>query len=627
MFSDNCKSLGRTSMKCSGLFTRKGIINLALIFSLIMITSFITGTALATERTVGVLLNERGASHGYNLFYPITNTEHIYLINKAGNVCHTWDYPHANGSKYLLENGNLLTLGWANPPDRIHGGMVQILDWESVPIWTFEHPYYSIHHDVRPLPNGNILMIAESTISWEEAVEAGAIYDNVVGAPEIRMDNVIEVNPCGKIVWAWHVMDHLVQDNDETKANYGVVGDDPGLIDINFVLENRFFFGYPVNRFNALDYNPELDQIVLSASLSDEIWIIDRNTTTAEAAGARGDLLFRWGNPVAYDADASPDDQRISFQHNVQWIDEGLPGEGNILIFNNGSHLGYSQALEIAPVMICNNYDMNNAVDIWSYEDPPEDPNINLDPDGLFSGSYLGGIQRLPNGNTLICQGPGGILFEMTPKKNMVWKYRNPLEGGVSVEQGIKPWMGFPTPNADVYRVTRYAPDYPGLAGKNLTPGDPIEQYPNMYSVDIKPRSCRNPVNRKSKGVLPVAILGSEDLDVTTIDPDSILLEGFPAKRWSIRDVSALDKCHGIDGYPDLVLKWDSKLIKNALRNVSKGDSSLLRLTGYSSGGWFMGMDEVVRRPRHGPHRGGQHGKHQNRQPTHKPCNGSSSHR
>ena len=195
----------------------------------------------------------------------------------------------ANGSKYLLENGNLLLMGYADPQDENHTGMVQMLNWESNEVWTFLHPDYSIHHDIRPLPNGNILMIAESNISPEEAIAAGAIPANVENAVEIRTDNVIEVDPNGNIVWAWHVMDHLVQDNDNTKANYGVVGDHPELVDINFNLRNQFFFGYPVNRFNALDYNPELDQIILSGSLSNEIWIIDHNITTEKAAGPAGD--------------------------------------------------------------------------------------------------------------------------------------------------------------------------------------------------------------------------------------------------------------------------------------------------------------------------------------------------
>jgi hypothetical protein len=93
--------------------------------------------------------------------------------------------------------------------------------------------------------------------------------------------------------------------------------------------------------------------------------------------------------------------------------------------------------------------------------------------------------------------------------------------------------------------------------------------------------------------VLPIAILGETDLDVTTIDPSSILLEGFPPARWSIEDVSAFGECDGRDGYLDLVLKWDSDLINVALGNASKGDEFLSRMTGDSSGGWFLGREGV----------------------------------
>jgi hypothetical protein len=115
-----------------------------------------------------------------------------------------------------------------------------------------------------------------------------------------------------------------------------------------------------------------------------------------------------------------------------------------------------------------------------------------------------------------------------------------------------------------------------------------------MYHVDIKPGSCGNEINRESRGVLPLAILGSKNLDVKTIDASSILLEGFPAIRWSIEDVGSPEKCNDRDGYPDLILKWDSEVVKVALINASIGDEFLLRLTGYSDAGWFLGRDKAV---------------------------------
>ena len=93
---------------------------------------------------------------------------------------------------------------------------------------------------------------------------------------------------------------------------------------------------------NSVDYNAALDQIVVSVHEFSEIWIIDHSTTTAEAAGHTGgrsgkggDLLYRWGNPRVYRAGTKAD-QTLFAQHNAQWIPRGLPGEGHMLVFNNG---------------------------------------------------------------------------------------------------------------------------------------------------------------------------------------------------------------------------------------------------------------------------------------------------
>src|SRR5690606_15913622 len=94
--------------------------------------------------------------------------------------------------------------------------------------------------------------------------------------------------------------------------------------------------------FNAIDYNPQLDQIMISTREFSELWIIDHSTTTAEAAGHTGgrsgkggDILYRYGNPAAYNRGTRAD-QKFFYQHDAQWIEPGLPGAGNILVFNNG---------------------------------------------------------------------------------------------------------------------------------------------------------------------------------------------------------------------------------------------------------------------------------------------------
>ena len=151
-------------------------------------------------------------------------------------------------------------------------------------------------------------------------------------------DHIIEVQPTGQtsgdIIWEWHAWDHLIQNYDSSKANYGVVGDHPELIDINF---GEFYLSTDDwMHTNSIDYNPQFDQILISVHNFDEIWVIDHSTTTEEAAGHSGgnsgkggDLLYRWGNPESYDA-GTASDQKLFGQHDTQWIKPDYPGAGHI---------------------------------------------------------------------------------------------------------------------------------------------------------------------------------------------------------------------------------------------------------------------------------------------------------
>ena len=255
---------------------------------------------------------------------------------------------------------------------------------------------------------------------------------------------IIEVEPTypkgGNIVWQWSIWDHLIQDFDVTKDNYGIVANHPELIDINSKgrsirgVGGTLFFMRKTDfsHFNSIDYNEELDQILLSSRYLNEIYIIDHSTTTEEAAGHTGgnsgkggDILYRWGNPLNYHA-GNASDQKLFVQHDAQWVKPGYPGEGQITIFNNG--LGrpegdYSSIEEIIPPVDENgNY----------YLEPgsaygPEEPIWNYtakNPSDFYSGT-MSGAQRMPDGNTLICSGGELKFFIVTPEKEIVWEYIN----------------------------------------------------------------------------------------------------------------------------------------------------------------------------------------------------------
>jgi hypothetical protein len=222
---------------------------------------------------------------------------------------------------------------------------------------------------------------------------------------------------------------------------------------------------------NSIDYNEELDQILISIHNFNEIWIIDHSTTTEEAAshtggryGKGGDLLYRWGNPQTYRAGTN-EDIKLFGQHDAQWIKEGHPGEGNILIFNNGwdvwtdpnmSRRNFSSIDEIIPPVDKNGFYHKNPGQafgpikpVWTFT--TENPSN-------FYSPIISGCQRLPNGNTLICHGTGGVFFEVTKNMDFVWLYTNQFP--LMTHFNLFPYV---ISGNQVYKIRRYEPDYPGL--------------------------------------------------------------------------------------------------------------------------------------------------------------------
>jgi hypothetical protein len=398
--------------------------------------------------------------NGYTLYTPMMSTK-TFLINNSGAVVHSWNSSHKPAlSVYLLENGNILRTAFPGYNPRFWGGgiggRVEMFDWNGTRIWYFDYTtdQHCLHHDVKMLPNGNILMIAWEYKSAAEAVSMGR-NPNTLPHGELWPDHLIEVQPTngsgGTIVWEWHLWDHLIQDFDPTKENYGVIQEHPELVDVNY--GGKILADW--THINSVDYNAEYDQILLSVLTFDEIWIIDHSTTSEEAAGHTGgrygkggDLLYRWGNPLTYRT-GSESDRKLFNQHDAEWIKPGLPGSGNILIFNNGLERpggDYSSVEEIVPPMTSNGtygrpqgsaYGPTESV--WNYTaEKPTD----------FYAINLGGAQRLPNGNTLICNGPHGRFFEVTVEKEVVWEYENQV----------------PDPlDSHVFKICRYGPEYPGL--------------------------------------------------------------------------------------------------------------------------------------------------------------------
>ncbi len=407
---------------------------------------------LLLAQTTGLFFNEPEAAAGYVLFAPNTS-DTTFLIDKQGTVVNTWESEHLPGLLgYLLPDGILIREeaphgqsgnGFINAVGA--GGVFERFDWEGNKIWEFAYdsPQYLAHHDFDIMPNGNLLIIAWEYRSEAEATQAGR-DPSLPGAGYLYPDKIVEVEPDyenggGTVVWEWKVWDHLVQEFDPTKSNYyGATGveTNPQLIDINYVSTFSPGGGQAEDwtHANGIDYNAELDQILLSVREFNEIWIIDHSTTTEEAAGHSGgtygrggDLLYRWGNPQAYDRGIEAD-RKLFYQHDARWIPPGEVGAGNITILNNG--LGrpgtdFTSVEEITPPILPNGtYSLSPgaaygpATTAWTYNGPVAN----------FSAIISGAI-RLPNGNTLITYGTLGNMTEVTSSGEEVWKYVNPFAG------------------------------------------------------------------------------------------------------------------------------------------------------------------------------------------------------
>ena len=447
---------------------------------------------LDEARTVGLLVNEPESMVGYVLIPGRTNND-VHLIDHLGRIAHSWHLENIVSHAKLLDNGNLLV-------DITHSrsnGVAEV-DPEGNIIWRYTYTpsdTYYFHHDFLKMPNGNILILAGNVKTRDEAIAAGA-NPSVIPSEGMTYDYVIEVRPAGseggEIVWEWSAWDYLAQDFDPTKENYHDPSERPELIDVNYVtapgLRNLNILDWL--HTNSLDYNPALDQIMISPRQFSELWIIDHSVSTEEAptgkggnSGNGGALLYRWGNPRAYGRGTIVD-QRLFRQHNTHWIVPGLPGAGNILVFNNGYDLDveprfYSSVEEIVP-----------PVDGYGYRREPGKPYPPLEAIWTYTAEtptdfyarIIGGAQRLPNGNTLICESVSGILFQVTPDGKTVWKYVYPLNQETPLKQGEQPSLILnravdTLKRNSVYRAYWYAPDHPGLQKYDLTPGATIELY------------------------------------------------------------------------------------------------------------------------------------------------------
>lgn len=457
---------------------------ITILFVVVLFSSFVFGQ----QKTLGLIKNSSGKfMDGYVLFAPMY-CKTTYLIDKCGRQVHNWKSNYYPGlSVYLLPDGHLLRTGTVVDtffPNGSNGGVIEKIDWDGNVVWSYIISNDSIgqHHDIFPMDNGNILAIVRHVIPASKAVASGR-HKGTFGGSELYSERVIEIKPIGKdsaeIVWQWSLWDHIIQDASFSKPRYDNIANHPELMNINYAPGQSQDWIH----MNSVDYNKELDQILLSCHNISEIWIIDHSTTTKQAAshtggkyGKGGDLLYRWGNPAAYDK-GSKADQKFFLQHNANWIPKGYKDGGDIMVFNNGfSRIPFYSTVDIIspPINSGGSYSQSlpygPSSQKWMYKDSI--------PERFYSG-FISGASRLENGNTLICSGLPGKFFEIDGNNSIVWEYINPVANNDEVLKDGQ------TGGSGVFRCTHYSASYSGFNGKVLTPSGPIEKNSYSYSCSL----------------------------------------------------------------------------------------------------------------------------------------------
>lgn len=338
------------------------------------------------------------ATPGYTLFTPLGLTT-TYLIDMGGDVVHEWQLENDVGNyAYLLPNGNLLAaIRILEGPKKLpaKGGKIQELDWEGNIVWEYVDP--AQHHDFRRCSNGNTIYAG-----WELMPEDAQkrVRGGILGTEHemgIYCDYVREINPSGETVWEWRAL------IDQEIERYPI---HPAC--------RREEFAH-MNTVCPLDNG----DVIVNWRFNNLMAIIDRNTKK-----------FKWEMV----------DWSFGQHHDVQMLDNG-----NILFFANGANTYQygpevgSRAVELDP--------KTNEI-VWQYAGSPGY--------SMFSW-FISGVQRLPSGNTLICEGLWGRFIEVTPAGDIVWEYVSPIFN----REHFKYKGG-----NYIFRAYRYAADSPEIAGR-----------------------------------------------------------------------------------------------------------------------------------------------------------------
>lgn len=365
------------------------------------------------------------AYKGFTLFVPVGATD-VYLIDMEGRPVHTWSMPFELGSHgVLLPNGNLLCAArFPEGPladfDGSSGKLVEV-DWDGGIAWQYEDPY--MHHDFCRMPNGNTLLLRWVPTPNDIALKVKGGLPGTEREGIMWSDSLQEINPAGEVVWEWFGYEHLEPELD---------------IICPLCFRNEW------THANSFVVNPHGD-ILVSFMKTNNIAIINKES---------GNIYWRWGGFLML---AHPND--------VSWLEDE-----NVMILGTGRHVGGSETGDSE--ILCIDIETGNIV--WEFR---EINTVN------FYTTCKGNCQRLPNGNTLICEGDTGRIFEVSEAQDIVWEFINP---------SYRPSPIYGNNNM-LFRAYRYGPDYGGLKGNAVDP--------DRFQQKGKPQPEKRQISKKEKAI------------------------------------------------------------------------------------------------------------------------------
>lgn len=372
-------------------------------------------------RRTGLTHRDGRSAGGYTLVTPV-GSGFAYLLDESGRIAHAWSVPDfVPGYGFLLPGGRLLVRGQEKVDESKVGaglaaGSTDILlelDWHGEILWRYEHPAF--HHDMYRLENGNTILITwnvcdpeiaakvrggmeveEERLQWADPEHVAFFMSGlgVGGRPRnlqgFLSDTIVEINPAGEMVRQWNAWEHFETETEHTCTRE---------------------FQHEWTHCNSVTYRK--GKLLMSFREISRVAIVDWES---------GRLEWKWGKI------------HLSHQH-----DATFTPEGRVLVFDNGTHhpiVPHSRVVEVDP--------LTDRI-VWQYQ-----PKVVF---SFFSG-HIGGAERLDNGNTLICEGQSGRVFEVTPESEICWEWINPM---IMPFKNVRCQM--------LFRAHRYGAESPELAG------------------------------------------------------------------------------------------------------------------------------------------------------------------